>query len=232
LRRAGARFYSDGSQGYAVASKSGKNSRPARGPSRVRTAAQDEPRDGVVRVIGGQLRGRRISFPALPELRPTPDRLKETLYNWLQGHLQELRVLDLFAGSGGLGLEALSRGAQFCQFVEHDAAAVARLEETLARFALGSERARVARTDAFAWLEREAARDFGLVLLDPPFRTGWIPELCTLLRPAAGAWIYIESPAEADPPALPAGWERWRETRVGAARGTLARVTGDESEAA
>ena len=110
---------SGGAQGYALASISGKNGRPRRTRGKPRTAPQNH-RPGLansVRIIGGEWRGRRIRFPSAADLRPTPDRVRETLFNWLQGVIGDARCLDLFAGSGALGLEARSRGAAEVVFV-------------------------------------------------------------------------------------------------------------------
>ena len=120
-----------------------------------------------VRIIGGGWRGRRITFPDVPGLRPTPDRVRETLFNWLQHDIAGARCLDLFAGSGALGLEALSRGAKELVFVEQSVAASRALQEQLAR--LGAERrSQVVEMGAARYL-RGAAPAFDIVFLDPPF---------------------------------------------------------------
>src|SRR6202041_2575159 len=124
-----------------------------------------------VRIIGGGWRGRRVNFPDLPGLRPTPDRVRETLFNWLQHAVVGSRCLDLFAGSGALGLEALSRGAKELVFVEQAVAASRTLQEQLVR--LGGERkGRVVEMGAARYL-RTAAQPgggpFDIVFLDPPF---------------------------------------------------------------
>lgn len=175
--------------------------------------------------MGGAWRSRRIRFEPTPGLRPTPDRVRETLFNWLQGVVAGSRCLDLFAGSGALGLEALSRGAAEVEFVEREPRAAAALERALGE--LGARGARVVRGDAFGHLRGPAARPFDVVFLDPPFGEGRLGELCTLLEDghwlAPHAWIYLEYAAREGSPALPPGWRPWRETRAGEVRGFLAR---------
>lgn len=183
-----------------------------------------------MRIIGGTWRGRRIRFPALAALRPTPDRVRETLFNWLQGVIGDARGLDLFAGSGALGLEALSRGARTVQFVERDATAAAALRATLTTLGGHGE---VWVGDAFRFLAQPATA-FDVVFLDPPFAAGWLGELCTLLERggwlAARAYVYLEAPARDGPPPLPSTWEVTRETRAGEVRGLLARRTAAARE--
>ena len=176
-----------------------------------------------LRVIAGQWRGRRLPFPDLPGLRPTPDRVRETLFNWLAPALPGARCLDLFAGSGALGIEALSRGAAEAVFVEHHPAAVAALRENLAR--LQAQNARVERAEASHWL-RQPATPFEIVLLDPPFERRLLEPVCTALERggwlAPSAWVYLE--AEADLRlTLPANWSLLREKTAGAVGYRLAR---------
>jgi 16S rRNA (guanine966-N2)-methyltransferase len=214
-----------GEQGYAVPANSGKE-RPARASRKTQSAAAQKKHGGArnaVRIIGGDYRGRRIHFPPSPELRPTPDRVRETLFNWLQGTIPGARCLDLFAGSGALGLEALSRGAREVLFVERDPAVAAGIRASLA--ALGDTRGRVLRRDAWAWLSGPAEA-FDVVFLDPPFARGGLAELCTLLETrgwlAAGAHVYLEMASRAALP-LPPQWVLGRETRAGEVHGILAR---------
>jgi 16S rRNA (guanine966-N2)-methyltransferase len=178
----------------------------------------------AVRIIGGEWRGRRIRFPAAAELRPTPDRVRETLFNWLQGVTPGARCLDLFAGSGALGLEALSRGARAALLVENDPVVAAGLRASLA--ALKDTRGRVLERDAFALLSGPAEA-FDVVFLDPPFAKGWLTDLCKLLEAggwlAPGALIYLENAARDAAPSLPPGWVLERETRAGEVHGMLAR---------
>ena len=158
------------------------------------------------------------------QLRPTPDRVRETLFNWLQGGVAGSRCLDLFAGSGALGLESLSRGAAEVHFVERDPAVAAAIRSTLAEFK--AERGTVHERDALAWLAGSPA-PFDIVFLDPPFAQGGLEDLCKLLDTRGwlgpGAFIYLEHAAQEPDPALPAGWTRWRELTAGEVHGLLAR---------
>jgi 16S rRNA (guanine966-N2)-methyltransferase len=217
---------SGGAQGYALASNSGKDGTPrhARGKSPAAPQKKGPGRSNSVRIIGGEWRGRRIRFPASAELRPTPDRVRETLFNWLQGVVGDARCLDLFSGSGALGLEALSRGAREVVFVERAPMVAAALNDTLG--VLGGGRGVVVGTDAFRYLGA-GARPFDIVFLDPPFAQGRLAELCTLLEHggwlAPRAYVYLEAAARDGIPPLPAGWERARQTRAGEVLGVLAR---------
>jgi 16S rRNA (guanine966-N2)-methyltransferase len=184
-----------------------------------------------VRIIGGRWRGRRIRFPASVALRPTPDRVRETLFNWLAGALPGARVLDAFAGSGALGLEALSRGAAAALFIEADRRVYRQLTQTVRE--LAADAGRVVCADAHALLSAPASDRFDLVLLDPPFQTGRLPELCTLLEArgwlAPRAWIYLEQAAQERIAPLPEPWTPWREMQAGAVRSTLVRRNGTEA---
>jgi 16S rRNA (guanine966-N2)-methyltransferase len=180
-------------------------------------------RPGRIRVIGGRLRNSRLEVPELPGLRPTPERVRETLFNWLAPMIEGARVLDLCAGTGALGIEALSRGAAGACFVEPEARVARALRDNLARLKVaGGE---VAAVDAQAFL-RGVARPFDLAFLDPPFALGlWsvLAEHMELGGWLAGqAWIYVESP-RAGPPALPASWSLHREGQAGEVRFALYR---------
>lgn len=169
-----------------------------------------------VRIIGGSWRGRKLRFPDVPGLRPTPDRVRETVFNWLQGEVAGRRCLDLFAGSGALGLEALSRGASEVVFVESDPRAARAVAEMLQ--VLECDRGRVARTAALAYLSGPA-QPFDVVFLDPPFADRALRRACEALE--AGGWlkpgalVYLEDRAEEGEPALPAGWELLKSKRAG-----------------
>jgi 16S rRNA (guanine966-N2)-methyltransferase len=170
-----------------------------------------------LRIIGGTLRSRKWTFPDLPGLRPTPDRVRETLFNWLAPHIAGARVLDLFAGSGALGFEALSRGAASATLVESDRGAAASLRETATRFGLGS--ARVECADALAFVRVQSGGAFDLILLDPPFAAGLLEPVLALLGErkvlAPGGYCYLEQPADVPLPPLPAGWGVHRAGRAG-----------------
>ncbi|HEX5420266.1 MAG TPA: 16S rRNA (guanine(966)-N(2))-methyltransferase RsmD [Gammaproteobacteria bacterium] len=156
---------------------------------------------GSVRIIGGLWRGRRLGIPAgAAMLRPTPDRVRETLFNWLRAEIEGAACADLFAGTGVLGFEALSRGADEVWLVERDRGLWAMLESHSASLGAGS-RAHVLRDDAAGFLAAAAEPRFDLVFLDPPFADP-IEPLLAALRPRLreGALIYVERPAE---PGLP-----------------------------
>ncbi|MBK8752521.1 MAG: 16S rRNA (guanine(966)-N(2))-methyltransferase RsmD [Candidatus Competibacteraceae bacterium] len=180
-----------------------------------------------LRIIGGQWRSRRLAFPDLLELRPTPDRVRETLFNWLAPRLPGARCLDLFAGSGALGIEALSRGAAEVVFIERHPLAIRALRENLAR--LKAEGARVEPGEALTWL-RQPGTPFDIVLLDPPFGQGLLEPVCAALEAgdwlAETAWIYLEAEAELPPLSLPAPWRIYREKIAGAVAYRLARREG------
>jgi 16S rRNA (guanine(966)-N(2))-methyltransferase RsmD len=157
---------------------------------------------GEVRLIGGQWKRSKLPVADRPGLRPTPDRVRETLFNWLGQDLTGWRVLDAFAGSGALGFEAASRGAAEVLLLERDAALAASLEASRQR--LGATALRVQRADALAWLASAPAASFDLVLLDPPFDTGLAAHAARLATPllADGGFLYVESAEPlAEPPA-------------------------------
>ncbi len=185
----------------------------------VRIVASDHRRGSqsrVLRIIGGSWRGRRLRFPASAAIRPTPDRVRETLFNWIGARVPGARALDLFAGSGALGLEALSRGAAHVQFIERDAAAARELGRLLAEW--GASGAAMHRGDALRFLAGAPQR-FDLVFLDPPFGTDLIKEAAARLESRGWltphALIYLESPARASLPALPDRWALLKAKRAG-----------------
>jgi 16S rRNA (guanine966-N2)-methyltransferase len=150
---------------------------------------------GTLRVIGGKYRRRLLRVPARPGLRPTPDRVRETLFNWLGQALDGLACLDLYAGSGALGFEAASRGARRVVMVEKDRVALAELKR--GRAALGAEQVAIVAADAADYLVRER-ECFDVVFLDPPFRQNALPALLaklhSRLRPQARVYVEAESP--------------------------------------
>jgi 16S rRNA (guanine966-N2)-methyltransferase len=181
-----------------------------------------------VRIIAGAWRGRRIHFPDMPGLRPTPDRVRETLFNWLQHSITGSRCLDLFAGSGALGLEALSRGAKEAVFVEQFPAAARVLQEQLVRLG-GAGKARILQMGAARFLRTPGA-PFDVVFLDPPFGKDALVEYIPLLDAGnwlnAGGLIYLENERAAGVPALPAHWEMLKSKSAGEVGYHLARVNG------
>lgn len=185
---------------------------PRRAPAR---AAYPPPAplakgSGKVRVIGGQWRGTRLAVAAAPGLRPTSDRVRETLFNWLMPILPGARVLDLFAGSGALGLEAVSRGAACAVLVERDPALAAALREVAGRLP-GGEAVTVTQADALGWLASQRDGGFDLAFVDPPFDADLWGAVLPLLVPklAPSAWLYIES-ALSFTPALGSDWQLHR----------------------
>jgi 16S rRNA (guanine966-N2)-methyltransferase len=183
-----------------------------------------------VRIIGGGWRGRRVNFPDIPGLRPTPDRVRETLFNWLQHAVAGARCLDLFAGSGALGLEALSRGAREVVFVEQAVAASRVLQEQLIRFG-GERKGRVVEMGATRYL-RAAAQPFDIVFLDPPFGRDALAEYVPMLD--AGNWlnggglVYLENEKTAGVPELPPHWELLKSKSAGEVGYHLARASSRE----
>ncbi|HEY0748181.1 MAG TPA: 16S rRNA (guanine(966)-N(2))-methyltransferase RsmD [Steroidobacteraceae bacterium] len=181
-----------------------------------------------VRIIAGAWRGRRVHFPDLPALRPTPDRVRETLFNWLQHSIAGARCLDLFAGSGALGIEALSRGASEVVFVEQFPAAARTLQEQLVRLG-GESKARVMEMGAARFL-RTPAKAFDIVFLDPPFGTNALAEYVPMLDSgpwlAAGSLVYLENERSAGVPSLPAHWELLKSKSAGEVGYHLARLNG------
>jgi 16S rRNA (guanine966-N2)-methyltransferase len=204
--------------------------------------ADATPRGGaarMLRIVGGTHRGRRWRFPADTSIRPTPDRVRETLFNWLAPRIAGARCLDAFAGSGALGLEALSRGASEVVFVERAPTVAAAISDVLR--AWGEPGGRVITADTGRWLSAGAAAGttddrsaypaerpggaitpsapFGIVFLDPPFDAGVLGETARVLSQgwlADDARIYIEHAADTPLPALPVGWQALKSGRAGA----------------
>jgi 16S rRNA (guanine966-N2)-methyltransferase len=196
---------------------------PRKNPSGPNRAPHATGRNAV-RIVGGEWRGRLLRFPAVPGIRPTPDRVRETLFNWLQQRVAGSRCLDLFAGSGALGLEALSRGAAEVVFVDLEPAVTHYLVGQLKDFRC--ERGQVVRSDAARYLDGPV-QAFDLVFLDPPFDAKVLPDICARLERggwlAPGGYAYLEAPAGAGPPELPPGWTLLRSKRAGEVGYHLAR---------
>lgn len=170
-----------------------------------------------VRIIAGKWRGRRLPVADSPGLRPTGDRVREMLFNWLQGAVAGRRVLDLFAGSGALGLEAASRGAAEVLLLEKQPRLAAHLRQLVANLP-GATGLEVCQADALRWLEQAPDRPYDLVFIDPPFaRNLWLPVLEGLRQPgwlAEAAMVYVESPVR-NAPTLPPGWRLLKEKASG-----------------
>lgn len=157
---------------------------------------------GAVRIVGGRWRGTKLPVPDVAGLRPSSDRVRETLFNWLQPALPGARVLDLFAGTGALGLEALSRGAASATLVERERAACAGLRASIDRLGAGDV-AHLVQADALAWLAGTTGGPYDIVFVDPPFADDlWARVMAGLAaHVSADAWLYVESAhgAQADP---------------------------------
>ena len=187
--------------------------------------ARQRGKQGSVRIIGGEWRGRRLPVPDLPGLRPSGDRGRETMFNWLTPHLAGTRAVDLFAGTGVLGFEAVSRGAAAATLVEKSRIAVEALRASAAM--LGADRVRIVEAEALAWLAAQPPASMDLVFVDPPFGLGLGAAVLEALDVspalAAGGLVYLESPRDEDAPPPPAGWECLREALVGEVRMQLLR---------
>ncbi|WP_115513253.1 MULTISPECIES: 16S rRNA (guanine(966)-N(2))-methyltransferase RsmD [Xanthomonas] len=175
--------------------------------------ARPAPRgaEGQVRIVGGRWRNTRLAVPDLPGLRPSSDRVRETVFNWLMPRLRGARVLDLFAGSGALGLESVSRGAAHATLIERDPGLAQRLREHVTKLE-AADQVQVLQEDALRWLERAPAAPVDIVFVDPPFAAGLWPSVFERLPAhlAAEAWLYLEAPADLALQ-LPAGWHLHRE---------------------
>ncbi len=186
--------------------------------------AKHAPR-GEVRIIGGAWRSRRLAFPASEDLRPTPDRVRETVFNWLASYLPGAACLDLFAGSGAFGFEALSRAAARAVLVEKRQEAVAALR--LNREQLKAEHADIVHADAMEFLRGPAAA-FDVVFLDPPYASGLLVPCIELLEArgwlTSGTLVYLETLKDMAPP-LPETWQLVRSKTAGQVGYHLARRT-------
>jgi 16S rRNA (guanine(966)-N(2))-methyltransferase RsmD len=175
-----------------------------------------------IRIIGGRWRGRKLRFPGLPGLRPTPDRVRETLFNWLGQDLTGKRTLDPFTGSGALSLEALSRGAAHAVAIDRRRELIRALADTAS--ALGARSLETHCADALAFIAREG-RTFDVIFLDPPFDdTAWGELLpAAAARLAAGGALYVEAPS---PIEAPPGLMIWRRDKAGKVHYHLLRHVG------
>lgn len=204
-------------------------SRPTRATSNAKNKnTRNKPsKSGQIRIIGGQFRGRKLPVLDAEGLRPTTDRNKETLFNWLMHHITDAKCLDVFAGSGGLGLEALSRYASSCDFIELDNAASGQLKANITRLAANLN-ANVVNSNALTALPAYKNGHYDVVFVDPPFNQGLLaPTLDALhqfdvVKP--GGVIYIEHEADLAPLPLPANWHVVKEKRTNALRYFLVEV--------
>ncbi|MFT5064011.1 MAG: 16S rRNA (guanine966-N2)-methyltransferase [Gammaproteobacteria bacterium] len=166
-------------------------------------------------MIAGQWRGRRFSFAKNPAIRPTPDRVKETVFNWLQSVVVGARCADLFAGSGALGFEALSRGAASVQFVEYDRATVQTIAGLISDLDI-QDVATAQQSDAWCW---QAAEPLDLIFADPPFSDerveGWLQVVAERQMLVGGGYLYLEQPSDRPLPPLPRCFSLWKEKTAG-----------------
>jgi 16S rRNA (guanine(966)-N(2))-methyltransferase RsmD len=181
---------------------------------------------GAVRIIGGQWRGTRLSVRDLPGLRPSGDRSRETLFNWLQLHIRGTRCVDLFAGSGALGLEAASRGAAEVILVEKSKRAALEIRENLKR--LNPDQVELVETDAITWLASRGPQSMDIVFIDPPFGTGLETRSLELLTAgncvSPGGFAYVETARETTVIDLAPGWEIVKEKAIGEVRMLLLKI--------
>ena len=182
-------------------------------------------RSGRLRIVAGKWRSRLLDIADVPGLRPTAERIRETVFNWLAPRIEGARCLDLFAGTGALGLEALSRGAQSAVFVEQSGIAAATLKANTEL--LGAEGVVIRQADAVQYLQSTTDGPFDLVFLDPPFAADLNEELCRLLEErkvlCKNALVYIEQDRSKPAPAIPAGWQEIKNKMAGNVRYMLVR---------
>ncbi len=178
----------------------------------------------TLRITGGEYRSRRLHFIPEAGLRPTTDYIRETVFNWLQGQIHGYKILDLFAGSGVLGIEALSYGAAQVMFVDRNQIAVQRLRNNIRKLGVDPKRVQVFHSDAFSWLKSNKAY-FDLIFLDPPFSDDLIPELFGQLHNFSCLeklqWIYLEQAKNKDWPTLPESWDWYRQKISGQVKFSL-----------
>jgi 16S rRNA (guanine966-N2)-methyltransferase len=168
----------------------------------------------TLRIIGGRWRARKLAFPSLDGLRPTGDRIRETLFNWLTADLPASRCLDLFAGSGALGLEALSRGADQVTLIEQNHTAANYLRQHLST--LGTEAGKIVQADTLTWLQQHPV-PMDIVFIDPPFQADLWPDVFKALEGGwlkSGSAIYVEAPRDYTI-APPSNWSLHREKHTG-----------------
>jgi len=200
-----------------MSTKATKKASPSSKPKRVHKPRAVQSHE--IRIIGGLWKRTKLKVSDKPGLRPTPDRVRETLFNWLGQDLTGWHVLDAFAGSGALGLEAASRGAAEVLLLELDTALARNL--ALVKERLRADAVSIVAADALAWLSRCAPARFELILLDPPFDADAFAAALAAAAPCVtpGGYMYLEAPRAFD--AAPAGFTLWRHLRAGAVHAHL-----------
>lgn len=170
-----------------------------------------------LRIIGGRWRGRKLPFADGQGLRPTLDRVRETLFNWLQFDIAASRCLDLFTGSGALGLEALSRGAASVTMLDTNPAAIRQIQNNL--YLLKCDNAELLQQDALAYLQNPVDEQYQIAFLDPPFQQNLMSQCCQLLEHnhflSEQAFIYIEAEKQLVLSQLPENWQLLKEKKAG-----------------
>lgn len=182
--------------------------------------------DRTLRIIGGNWRGRKITFPDHDGIRPTGDRVRETLFNWLMHDIRGADCLDLFAGSGVLSIEALSRGANHVTLIESNESASSCISENLTLLDADPNRFANIKSDAMNWLGR-CDTSFDAIFIDPPFASNLLPAVLEQLavRQIARKFVYIETPEELNASELPDQWNLYRQKRTGSVHYSLC-ITG------
>ena len=178
--------------------------------------------DRTLRIIGGNWRGRKISFPEHDDLRPTGDRIRETLFNWLMHDIRGADCLDLFAGSGVLSIEALSRGANHVTLIESNEAASSRISNNLAFLDASPNSFKNIKSKAMEWLGH-CDTSFDLIFIDPPFASNALPDVLELLatKQIARKFVYLETPVQLNTNDLPDQWNLYRQKHAGSVHYSL-----------
>lgn len=188
-----------------------------------RKSSTRKPGGGTVRIIAGQWRGRKLPVVDVPGLRPSGDRVRETLFNWLAPMLPGAVCADLFAGSGALGFEAASRGARNVVLIEQDRAAAQNLRQCVDM--LGAAQVSVIQADAVAWLKSQSTDSYDILFADPPFGSGLNAGIAETVADAGclkpGGLLYVESSGSGPAPIVPSRWSAWKQKRIGDVRMTL-----------
>ena len=196
-----------------------------------RQKRSDKSQAGRLRIVAGNWRSRLLDIADVEGLRPTSERIRETLFNWLAPRLHGASCLDLYAGTGALGLEALSRGAASAVFVERSGPAQKQLAENISL--LDADGATVLRQGALDYLESKPAEQFDIVFLDPPFAADLLEETCRLMAKqqllADGALVYLEQDRGNAEPELPEGWQVLKNKTAGKVRYMLAQAGGNDT---
>ncbi len=184
-------------------------------------------RQNQVRIIAGEWRGRKLEFPDSQCLRPTPDRVRETVFNWLQPYLPRAHCLDLFAGTGAFGFEAVSRGAAAVNLVERDRAVYSALQQNLRKLD-AADRVRLINSDALDYLQT-CDQVFDIIFLDPPYGKGLLADAISVIDQRqclkAGGLVYMEHESHAEMAELPPNWEPLKHKQAGQVSYYLLRST-------